>query len=191
LAALGLEPGYLFFPAHTWPHKNHRAAVEALRLLRDRHGLRMRLVCSGNPRQAQPALDAQIAAAGLEAQVRFLGYCPPADMPSLYRGAAALVFPSLFEGFGMPVLEAMASGCPVVCANRTSLPEVAGDAALLVDPEDHEALAEALRRVSTDADLRADLRARGLAHAARFSWRRHVQEVASVFARVREDARRI
>jgi len=191
LAALGVDPGYLFFPGHSWPHKNHRAAVEALRLLRDRHGLRARLVCSGNPRQAQPALEAQVAAAGLENHVRFLGYCPPEDMPSLYRGATALVFPSLFEGFGMPVLEAMASGCPVVCGNRTSLPEVAGDAALLVDPEDHEALAEALRRVLTDADLRADLRARGLAHAARFSWRRHVQEVASVFARVRQDARRI
>jgi glycosyltransferase involved in cell wall biosynthesis len=191
LAALGLEPGYLFFPSHTWPHKNHRAAVEALRILRDRHGLRLRLVCSGHPRQAHPSLEAQVAAAGLQAQVRFLGYCPPDDMPSLYRGAAALVFPSRFEGFGMPVLEAMASGCPVVCGDRTSLPEVAGDAALLVDPEDHEALVEALRRVMSDAELRADLRARGLAQATRFSWRRHVKDVVSVFARVRANARRI
>jgi glycosyltransferase involved in cell wall biosynthesis len=191
LAALRLEPGYLFFPAHTWPHKNHRAAIDALRLLRDRHGLRPRLVCSGSPRQAQPALDAQIGAASLQDQVRFLGYCPPEDMPSLYRGAAVLVFPSLFEGFGMPVLEAMASGCPVVCGDRTSLPEVAGEAAVPVDPEDHEALAEALRRVLTDDDLRAQLRARGLAQAARFSWRRHAQEVTAVFARVRREARRI
>lgn len=190
-AAFGLEPGYLFFPAHTWPHKNHRAAIEALRLLRDRHGLRPRLVCSGSPRQAQPALEAQIAAGSLQAQVRFLGYCPREDMPSLYRGAAVLVFPSLFEGFGMPVLEAMASGCPVVCGNRTSLPEVAGEAAVQVDPEDHEALAEALRRVLTDAGLRADLRARGLAQAARFSWRRHAQELTAVFTRVRQEARRI
>jgi glycosyltransferase involved in cell wall biosynthesis len=89
------------------------------------------------------------------------------------------------------VLEAMASGCPVVCGNRTSLPEVAGEAAVQVDPEDHEALAEALRRVLTDAGLRADLRARGLAQAARFSWRRHAQELTAVFTRVRQEARRI
>jgi glycosyltransferase involved in cell wall biosynthesis len=191
LDALRLEPGYAFFPAHTWPHKNHRAAIEALRMLRDRHGLRPRLVCSGSPRQAQSSLEAHIAAAGLQDQVRFLGYCPPEDMPSLYRGAAVLVFPSLFEGFGMPVLEAMASGCPVVCADGTSLPEVAGDAALQVDPEDHEALAEALRRVLTDADLRQHLRARGLVQATRFSWRRHARELTAIFAQVRQEARRI
>jgi glycosyltransferase involved in cell wall biosynthesis len=191
LAALGLEPGYLFFPAHTWPHKNHRAAIEALRVLRERHGMRPRLACSGNPRQAQAALGAQIAEAGLTGQVRFLGYCPAEDMPALYRGAAALVFPSLFEGFGMPVLEAMASGCPVVCGNRTSLPEVAGDAALLVEPEDPEALAEAIRRVLTDTALRADLRARGLAQAGRFSWDRHFRGICEALARVRREARRI
>lgn len=190
-AALGLEAGYLFFPAHTWPHKNHRAAIEALRLLRDRHGLAPRLVCSGNPREAQAALEAQIAHAGLGRQVRFVGYVPPEDMPALYRGAAALVFPSLFEGFGMPVLEAMACGCPVVSSNRTSLPEVAGDAALLVDPEDAEALADAVRRVLMDAALREDLRVRGLLQAARFSWDRHVRDVAAAFARVRQEARRI
>jgi glycosyltransferase involved in cell wall biosynthesis len=191
LAALGLERGYLFFPAHTWPHKNHRAAVEALRVLRDRHGLRPHLVCSGNPRQAQPEIEAQVAAAGLSGQVRFLGYAPPEDMPSLYRGAAALVFPSRFEGFGMPVLEAMASGCPVICGNRTALPEVAGEAAWLVDPDDHEALAEALHSLLRDGGRRAELRERGLTQAARFSWRRHVQEVTAVFARVRAEAWRI
>jgi glycosyltransferase involved in cell wall biosynthesis len=190
-AALGLERGYLFFPAHTWPHKNHRAAVEALRVLRDRHGLRPLLVCSGNPRQAQPEIEAQVAAAGLSGQVRFLGYAPPEDMPSLYRGAAALVFPSRFEGFGMPVLEAMASGCPVICGNRTALPEVAGEAAWLVDPEDPEALAAALHALLGDPDRRAERISLGLSQAARFSWRRHVQQVTAVFARVRAEAWRI
>jgi alpha-1,3-rhamnosyl/mannosyltransferase len=91
----------------------------------------------------------------------------------------------------MPVLEAMACGVPVVCSDRTSLPEVAGGAALLVDPEDPAALADALRRVLEDAALRADLVARGLRRAAEFSWDRHVREVTAAFARVRADARRV
>jgi glycosyltransferase involved in cell wall biosynthesis len=179
-----LQPGgYLFFPAHTWHHKNHRAAVAALRILRDRHGLAPSLVCTGGRREAQPALEVQIAEAGLQGQVRFLGYCPHDDLPALYRQAAGLLFPSLFEGFGMPVLEAMASGCPVVCSNTSSLPEIAGDAALLAEPYDHEGLADAVARILRDGDLRAELGRRGLAQAARFSWWRHTLETIAVFAR--------
>jgi glycosyltransferase involved in cell wall biosynthesis len=181
----GLEPrGYLFLPAHTWHHKNHRAAVEALRVLRDRYGDRPILACSGGPREAQPALEAQIAACNLHQQVRFLGYCRRGDLAALFRQAACLVFPSLFEGFGMPVLEAMASGCPVVCSNTTSLPEIAGDAALLVDPEDPEAIAKAIRQVMTDGALRQELVARGLRRASAFSWRRHTLESLAVIRRV-------
>lgn len=185
-----LQPGtYLYFPAHTWHHKNHRTAIEALRILRDRHGLRPTLVCSGGAREAQPAIEQQIGAASLQGQVRFLGYCPRDDIPALYRGAAALVFPSLFEGFGMPVLEAMASGCPVVCGDTTSLPEIAGDAALLTDPADAEALAEAIRRVLGDGELRGELRERGLRQAAQFSWHRHTLETIGVFYRVQRQLR--
>ena len=117
-------------------HKNHRAAIEALRVLRDRHNMNRTLVCTGEAREAQPAIEAPIRTRRIcGAQVRFLGYRAQRDLPALYRGAACLVFPSLFEGFGMPVLEAMASGCPVVCSDTTSLPEIAGDAALLVEPQ--------------------------------------------------------
>jgi alpha-1,3-rhamnosyl/mannosyltransferase len=158
-------------------------------VLRDRYGVRRTLVCSGGSREAQPAVDAQIAKLGLSGQVRFLGYCPERDVPSLYRGAGCLVFPSLFEGFGMPVLEAMASGCPVVCSGTTSLPEIAGSAARLVDPNDHEALAEAVQEVLTLPDVRSELVARGLERAATFSWRRHTLETMAVLRRVHDGIR--
>ena len=174
------EP-FLFFPAHTWRHKNHRTAVEALAILRRKHGRSPLLVCTGGAREAQPELGKQIEAAGLQAQVRFLGFCPREDLPALYRGAGCLVFPSLFEGFGMPVLEAMACGCPVVCSQTTSLPEIAGGAALLVDPADPEALAQAVETALSDRELRAELIRRGLVRARDFSWRRHTQETLAVF----------
>lgn len=183
--AYGVARGtYLFFPAHTWRHKNHLAAIEALRILRDRHSLTPGLVCTGGAREAQPLIEQRVDAVGLRNSVRFLGYCPGEHLPALYRGAAGLVFPSLFEGFGMPVLEAMSCGCPVVCSNSTSLPEVAGEAALLVDPADPEALAGAIRRLLTEAELRADLIRRGLAQARRFSWRRHALGTVAALYRV-------
>jgi len=178
------ERAFLLFPGHTWKHKNHRAAIEAVRLLRSKFGLTVPLVCTGGAREAQPALEKQIREAGLENLVFFPGYCPHEDMPALYRAAACLVFPSLFEGFGMPVLEAMASGCPVVCSNTTSLPEVAGDAALMVNPGDEEALADAIRSVLLSPDLRQELVRRGLERAKLFSWRRHVLQTLSVLRRV-------
>ncbi len=176
--------GFLLFPGHTWKHKNHRAAIEALRLLRSKYGLTIPLVCTGGAREAQPELEKQVREAGLQDWVLFLGYCPQEDMPALYRAAACLVFPSLFEGFGMPVLEAMASGCPVVCSNAASLPEVAGDAALLVNPADEEALAEAVRSILLSPDLRRELVRRGLERAKLFTWRRHVLQTLSVLRRV-------
>lgn len=190
LGKYGLEPGsYFYFPGHTWQHKNHRTAIEGLRILRDKHGRQPLLVCTGGPREAQPALEQQIDAHGLRQHVRFLGYCPHDDLPALYRGAVALVFPSLFEGFGIPVLEAMASGCPVVCSRSTSLPEIGGDAPLFIDPTDAEACADAMNRLMCQCDLRAELRARGLRRAPQFSWRRHTWDTIGVFYRVHRQMR--
>ena len=126
----------------------------------------------------------------------WLGPVPEADLPALYSAATAFVFPSLYEGFGLPVLEAMACGTPVICSNTSSLPEVAGDpaagsgpsAALLVDPLDTAALADALRLVLTDDGLRAELRRRGLARAARFTWQ---QTAAATLAIYRQEAHRL
>ena len=136
-----LKPGYLFYPAATWPHKNHVALIQALQLLRDRMGLRIDLVCSGTAKETQTDILAAIQQNNLTDQVHFLGYVPQEMLGSLYCQAKALVFPSLFEGFGMPLLEAMASGCPVLCSNTTALPEVGGDAAMFFDPTDPMAIA--------------------------------------------------
>jgi glycosyltransferase involved in cell wall biosynthesis len=187
LEKYGLSSGdYVLFPGNTWPHKNHPGAFRALRVLRDAHGLKPLLVCTGARRDSGPGLASLLAQLDLDSQVRFLGYCPAVDMPGLYEGARAMVCPSLFEGFGMPVLEAMWCGCPVVCSNSTSLPEVAGDAALTVDPRSPEALADALARALGDDAVRRRLIARGLARAALFSWTRFTLEVVRILHDVRE-----
>ncbi|HZR97404.1 MAG TPA: glycosyltransferase family 1 protein [Chloroflexota bacterium] len=128
-------------------------------------------------------LDEPIMAAAerLGERVRLLGPVPAADLPALYAAATAFVYPSLYEGFGLPPLEAMAAGTPVLAAKASCLPEVLGDAALFVHPEDEAGLAEALRAVLADAALRADLRARGLARAATFSWERTTAATLAVY----------
>jgi glycosyltransferase involved in cell wall biosynthesis len=117
--------------------------------------------------------------------VLLTGYVSDEDLPALYSAATAFVFPSLYEGFGLPPLEAMACGTPVLCSATSSLPEVVGDAALLFDPEEPEAIAEALRRVAKDAALRERLRSEGLRRAAEFSWDRAARETVAVYRRVR------
>ncbi len=129
------------------------------------------------------------AAEAEKGSVILLGYVPPEDLPALYAGATVYAFPSLYEGFGIPVLEAMASGVPVVASNRSSLPEVAGEAALLVDPEDERALGDALGRVLEDAALRDELRAKGLARARLFSWERCARETYAAYVKAANDRR--
>lgn len=185
MAKYGLAPGsYLYYPANTWPHKNHVRAFEALALLRDRHGRRETLVLTGAAKNAHDELGQALARLGLDEQVRFLGYCPLEDLPALFRGARALFYPSLFEGFGIPVVEAMACGCPVVCSSATSLPEVVGEAGLLVDPRSPTDMAAALARLLGDAGLERDLRERAARRAGEFSWRRFTLHVLRVLHEV-------
>jgi glycosyltransferase involved in cell wall biosynthesis len=117
-------------------------------------------------------------------RTRILGFVAEEDLPALYRGASLFVFPSFYEGFGLPVLEAMACGVPVVCSRASSLPEVAGDAALLVDPHDEEGLREAMGRALEDEALRREMTARGLARAAHFTWERAARQLLAAFAEV-------
>lgn len=116
--------------------------------------------------------------------VLFPGWVSDEDLPAVYAGASAVAFPSEFEGFGLPALEGMACGAPVVCSNTSSLPEIAGDAALLVDPTDTPAITAALRRTLCETDLVDDLRRRGLGQAARFSWQRAAAETVQVYERI-------
>ncbi len=124
---------------------------------------------------------AEAARPELRGRVVFADYVPEAQLPAVYRGAAALVYPSLYEGFGFPVLEGMASGTPVLTSRTSSLGEIGADAALLVDPTDEAALADALLALGTDESLRRDLRERGLARAARFSWAATVRETLAAY----------
>jgi glycosyltransferase involved in cell wall biosynthesis len=116
--------------------------------------------------------------------VFFPGYVPSADLPALYSAATAAVMPSVYEGFGLPVLEAMACGAPVVSSNASSLPEIGGDAALYFEPLDLNGMLDAIRAIWADADLRFELSQRGLEQAARFSWERAARETMAVYERL-------
>jgi len=182
----GLTPGtYLYYPAATWHHKNHTTLLRALALLKPK-GLTPTLVCSGAAKEAQPDLLKLVEDLGLAGQVRWMGYLPEQDVPAFFAGALGLVFPSLFEGFGMPVLEAHAIGCPVACSRVTSLPEVAGVAALYFDPTSVEEIAARLEQLLSDAPLRQRLIALGREQVKRFSWLAAVRLIASALARVVE-----
>jgi glycosyltransferase involved in cell wall biosynthesis len=121
---------------------------------------------------------------GLEERVIFPGFVPDDDLPAVYASAEVLAFPSIYEGFGLPVLEAMACGTPVVCSSTSSLPEVAGEAAVLLAPDDVHGWSQALNRVVTDASVQGDLRQRGLARAARFTWEATARQTQAVYEEV-------
>ncbi|HEX2037711.1 MAG TPA: glycosyltransferase family 1 protein [Chloroflexota bacterium] len=173
------EQPFFVFVGTIEPRKNLESAFRALASLPA--GERPRLLVVGAPGWGAGPIQALPATLGIEKEVRFLGRLPTPQVATLYRRALALVYPSLLEGFGLPVLEAMASGAPVIAADRSSIPEVAGDAAVLVEPTDVEALAQAMHRVATDAAHRQALRIRGLARAREFSWERAARETWAVF----------
>ena len=152
------------------PHKNLLALIGSLALLPAED--RPLLVLPGYPTAHEAELRERALSAGVAEDVRFPAWVSAAEVEGLWALAEAFVFPSLYEGFGLPVLEAMARGVPVACSNASSLPEVAGDAALLFDPHDEAAIAAALRQLLEDRALRERLRARGLARVAEFTWER-------------------
>jgi glycosyltransferase involved in cell wall biosynthesis len=168
------------------PHKNLRALIGALaRLPAEGRPL---LVLPGYATAHESELLEFARAAGVEPDVRFLGWCAGEEVEGLWAIAEAFVLPSLYEGFGLPVLEAMARGVPVACSNASSLPEVAGDAALLFDPHDEGAIADALGRLLGDPALREELRTRGLARAREFSWERAARLTLESYARALSSA---
>lgn len=183
-ASFGLPSArFILFVGGAEPRKNHAALMDAFarwRMVGDSHCL----VVVGNPHHRIGDVDATARRFGIQSRVKVLGRVSGADLRRLYSCATVFVFPSIYEGFGMPVLEAMACGAPVITADTTALPEVVGDAALLVNPRDPDALAEAMRRVIEDRELREDLRARGLARAAAFTWARAARQTLGVYREI-------
>jgi glycosyltransferase involved in cell wall biosynthesis len=180
LAALRLPERFVLYPASLWPHKNHARLLDALARVGDDS---LHLLLTGAPFGRLEQLVALADRLGIAGRVRHVRFVSDAALPALYRRADALVFPSLYEGFGAPPLEAMACGCPVASSLATSLAEVCGDAVEPLEPLDPDQMAGAITRVVADEDLRAGLRRRGLAQARKFSWARAADAHLQVYRR--------
>jgi glycosyltransferase involved in cell wall biosynthesis len=178
-----LEAPYVLSVGSLEPGKNRGRLFRAFRALLD-EGMPYDLVVAGQPAWKYAEESALVRELGLLPHVKYLGYVPGDDLPALYSGATAFAFPSLYEGFGIPVLEAMACGVPVLTSNISATAEVAGDAAVLCDPESVASIRDGLRRLLSDEALRADYAARGLKRAAEFSWARAAEETWAVYQRV-------
>jgi glycosyltransferase involved in cell wall biosynthesis len=175
-----LAERYLLFVGTLQPRKNVARILAAFERLPPAVARDAQLVIAGRAGWHAEEVVAALRAAGANGRVRWLDYVPEQDLRPLYRGASAFVFPSLYEGFGLPVLEAFASEVPVIASNVTSLPEVAGDAAILVDPLDTDAIAEAMASLLDDPATGARLRERGLARARTYTWERCAQATLAV-----------
>jgi len=182
LESRSLPKDYILFVGTLEPRKNLQLLVKALPLLRTD----IPLVLTGWSGWGERAWWDEIIRLGLEKRIILTGYVDEPTLACLYGGASAFVYPSLYEGFGLPVLEAMACGCPVICSNCASLPEVAGDAAVQVDPHDPEGLAQSLEKIMYDSDFRNRLVAAGLQRAGLFSWKKTASETLGVFRKARE-----
>lgn len=185
-ARYDLPSDFILFVSTVEPRKNLPTLLRAFRRLRDHYKLETTLAIAGQRGWLVEEVDAVVAELKLGEAVRFLGGVPNEELVYLYNAAKLFVLPSFYEGFGLPPLEAMACGTPVIVSNVSSLPEVVGDAGILIAPEDVEGLTVAMWRVLTDENLRRELRAKGLERAQTFSWERAARETLSVYQKVAE-----
>jgi glycosyltransferase involved in cell wall biosynthesis len=176
-----LQDKFVLYVGNVKPHKNLERLLEAFHLVRQRGLGHVKLVLIGDDISKYASLRRAVHRYQLHKYVKFFGYVSEDTLAVMYRLAAVFVFPSLYEGFGLPPLEAMASGTPVVTSNVSSLPEVAGDAAVLVDPHSPQSIADGLHRVLTDEPFAQQLRTRGLARAGQFSWETSARRVREVY----------
>jgi glycosyltransferase involved in cell wall biosynthesis len=184
LMKYGVEKPYLLFVSSLWPHKNAHGLIEAFAFLLSRFHVPHKLVIVGGlpTRNYHLELDRRVKNHGIESQVQFVGHVADRrEIRDLYVGADVFAYPSYLETFGLTVLESMACGTPVVASNRGSLPEVAGDAALLVDPDDHEGLADAIWTLLNDKTKRQIYIARGLGRAQEYTWERTAGETLKAY----------
>jgi glycosyltransferase involved in cell wall biosynthesis len=174
---------YVFSVGTVQPRKNYSRLIQAIARLREQ-GTDIDLVISGGHGWLQEGIHETVRATKMTDHVHFTGFVDDSDLPALYSGAECMAFPSLYEGFGLPVLESMACGTPVLTSNISSLPEVAGDAAVMVDPLDTEAIAHGLSTLLDDTDLRTKLIERGYLQKSRFTWRRAATQLKDIYTHI-------
>lgn len=176
----GINGSFILSVATLSPHKNLSGLLRAFSILRAQFQVETKLLLAGKNERSTDELNSVIAKLGLQRDVRLLGYVPTDDLAALYRLADCFVLPSLMEGFGYPVLEAMQMGCAVVCSNSASLPEVAGDAAIFFDPLNLDEMASSIDALLSDKELREEYRRKGRENIRRFSWEKTARETLHV-----------
>jgi glycosyltransferase involved in cell wall biosynthesis len=182
--AWGLDSGFILYLGTIEPRKNLPRLIDGYAMLRRRGATNLPLVLAGGRGWGQSDLHEQAARAGVADDVRLIGFVPDREIPLWYNAADLFVYLSEYEGFGLPPLEALACGTPVVTSNRSSLPEVVGEAAMLVDPTDAHAIADAIQRVLDDRDLRSQLADAGPDQASQFTWRAMAEQTLDVYRAV-------
>lgn len=174
-----LPKEFILFPANMWPHKNHAALIKGFAMARDKYNTKLKLVFTGARERETKQIEKIIAEYGLREHIIYLGYLPQDDMRYVFRCATMLAFPSLFEGFGIPLVEAMASDLPVICSTSSCIPEITGDAAVLFDGHSPEEICEAIHNVQMDKELRLSLVEKGRARRKAFSWTECAKETVT------------
>jgi glycosyltransferase involved in cell wall biosynthesis len=177
-----LPERFVYYPANPWLHKNHARLMSALRIYGERYGEVPWLVLSGRLHNERRDAGSLAIAAGVSERVIDLEFVAQEDLPGLYSAASLMVFPSLFEGFGIPLVEAMGCGCPIAAADATAIPECVGKAALLFDPWDPADIADKIYHLLVDEKLRQLLVKRGYERAQQFDWRSITEQLAKVYA---------
>ena len=181
---LSLPDSFLLYPAQPWPHKNHLRLLEALSLVRKRTGTSIPLVCTGAGPAAFAAVRDRARELGTSETTAFPGFVSPKELRGLYELATALVFPSLFEGWGLPICEAFSAGLPVASSSATGLPDLVGGAGLIFDPGSPDRIADAVQRLWSDEGLRRTLAERGRGRSAAFSWDRTARLFRAHYRRI-------
>ena len=179
----GLIQPFAIYPAVTWEHKNHIRLLEALALLRDKRGLIVPLVCTGSQYAFWPQIEKRVGELNLWPQVKFLGFAPDQDLRAIYQLAQFLILPTLFEGSSLPIFEAWLEGVPVACSNATALPDQVLDAALMFDPTEITAIANAIAEIAINENLRQELVARGYQRLQDFDCQRTAKAYRAVYRR--------
>jgi len=183
----GVTKDYILFVGTIEPRKNLEKLVRAFKLLIESRGDKYELVIVGKLGWKYDAFLQSLKTLGIQDKIKFLGYVPDTDLPIIYKHASVFVYPSVYEGFGLPVLEAMAYGTPVITSNVSSLPEVAGDAALLVNPYDEGQIAEGMDKVLSDPELRRQLIRRGREQVKKFSWMETASRTLELYEQVHNE----